>query len=44
MTVKLNGLFGANTDVAGAKRSPLLHVPKRSINGEVFRKSWKKSF
>jgi hypothetical protein len=37
-------LFWGNALVAGAKRSPLLDVPTRSINGEVFGKSQKRSF
>jgi hypothetical protein len=44
MTVKLRRLFGTNTIVADAKRSPLLEVRVRSINGEIFGKSQKKSF
>ena len=44
MTMKPCRHFWADTWVAGTKRSSLLDVPKRSINGEDFSKSQKRSF
>jgi hypothetical protein len=32
------------TDVTGTKRTPLLDDPRRSIRGEIFGKSRKRSF
>ena len=40
---RLNGLT-RDSEVAAIKRSPLLDVPMRSIGGEIFGKSRKRSF